>query len=104
MENTIDSLLNQVKEVTYYEMNWHTFEDLVKLVYGHEFEFVADIECGNDSDHTFSGNGELSDYEVKELNKFKETGEYSYISRTLLNALISLQILKPGMYLITVSW
>jgi hypothetical protein len=104
MENTIDSLLKKITEVTYYEMDWHTFEDLVKIVYGHEFEFVADRECGNDSEHTFSVNGNLDEYQVGYLNLFKETGEYSFMSGTLLNALVSLGILKPGMYLINVSW
>lgn len=44
-----------MKKTVYIEMDYYEFEELVEKHFGvKNYEFVADIECGNDSSHTFN--------------------------------------------------
>jgi len=90
---------------TYFEVDWHDFEDLVKKVYGQDYEFVADQECGNDSSHTFSASSkELDEYEAERVKEFKDTGEYNYLAGELFNDLCRQGKIEEGSYIVNVCW
>lgn len=90
---------NIVIELEYYE-----FQDLVKKQYGHDFSFVADQECGNDSSHQFIINGIIDDYEEGELQLFKDDGVYNLLANVLLNDLANRGVIEKGNYIISVCW
>lgn len=101
-----------MKKVEYCEMEWYDFEGLVKEVYGYEYEFIADKECDNDSDHAFNNitkkpfdpGNVLDQYDIKQLENFKQTGKYCGIYYILLRDLVNNDKLPEGNFLITVSW
>jgi len=94
-----------VKKVLYCAMEYGEFEDLVKKEYGQDYEFVPDIECGNDSDHSYSiEKEELDSWDAKSIEEFKSTGKYSFMARRLLQDLVNNDKLPEGDFLITVSW
>lgn len=90
---------------TVYRGDWHAFERLVKRHYGQDFDFVADEECGNDSDHRFHmPKYPLDKWEAERLAEFKATGRGTFLSRTLLQDLVNRDVIPEGTYLIQVSW
>jgi hypothetical protein len=94
-----------MKKVEYYEMSYRELEELVKKTYGQYYSFVADIECNNDSEHSFDvDNTELLLDEKASLEDFITTGNYFYIINTLLNDMSLKGIIPYGNYLITVCW
>lgn len=96
-----------MKKVEYYTMEWYDFEGLVKEIYGYKYEFVADKECSNDSDHAFNNIMKKPfsfNYDIEQLEKFKQTGEYCGIYYTLLQDLVNNDKLPEGNFLIRVSW
>jgi hypothetical protein len=84
--------------------------------FGQEFNFVADQECSNDSDHSFNVTGKrfnaetkeyepgIGDYDRKEVEAFRETGNYYFLASTLLEYLCVEGKVEPGEYLIEVCW
>lgn len=93
-----------MKQVTYTEMDYCEFEQLVKTTYGHDYEFPEDIECGNDSEHTYEVTGELDEWDRQKLQEFVQSGKYLYLAPRLLNDLVARGKLPKGRYLITVCW
>lgn len=91
---------------TFYCLQYGDFEDLVKKQYKqYDYNFVADIECGNDTDHTYSGiTGLIDGYNAGKLYKFKKTGEYVRLAEGLLQDLVRRGTLPAGDYLISVCW
>jgi hypothetical protein len=86
-------------------IHYYEFEKIVKEHYGQEYEFVADVECGNDSDHTYKiEKEELSKWNTEDLTEFKLTGKYGWLARTLFQDLVNKDILQPGAYVVQVSW
>lgn len=90
---------------TIHKTEYHELDSFIEAVTGHTYECVASEEWSNDSQHRFDVDGILADYEQKEWDKFKKTGEEkSYGLRTILDGLVKDGHLKPGIYLITVCW
>jgi hypothetical protein len=103
MERTLATL--KATTVTRFEVDCYDFDDFVKEIYGQEYEFVPDIECGNDSQHSFTAKKSvLNKWDLEKLNKFSKTGEYSYLAHALFTDLVNRDILPEGDYLIRVSW
>lgn len=87
-------------KVQYFDM-----DEFIEEATGHTYEVVASEEWGNDSQHRFAIDGKLGDYEQKEWDQFKKTGECgTYFLRTILNGLCADKFIKPGNYLISVCW
>jgi hypothetical protein len=95
---------------SYHKIEYGDFESIVQAVYDQEYEFVADVECGNDSEHSFTDvtKGSLDKYgpyDRQTLEEFKSIGKYGYgTARILLNDLVDQELIPEGNYLITVSW
>ena len=81
------------------------FDSFIERVYGQEFEVVAAEEIGNDSQMLFSNiTGKIDSSEEDKLKEFRKSGEYSYLSRTLLEDLCRQGHIEPGHYLISISY
>lgn len=95
-----------MEKVFYIVMDDQEFNDLVKKTYNQDYEFVADMECGNDTQHTFEdiNINPLSEYEQEEIAEFKSSGDTNYSARTLLTDMYINGVVEPGNYLITVCW
>jgi hypothetical protein len=95
-----------VKKTVFIEMDYYEFEELVEKHFGrNDYEFVADVECGNDSSHTFNIKKEpLDTWGRKEFDEWKLTGKGRYLASHILTELVNMGILDEGEYLINVSW
>ncbi len=91
---------------TIHEMDYSDFDRLVTEVYGHEFEITAAQELGNDSAWTGEGRkGYNEKYNLTHyVEKFKKTGDYGYITSSILNDLVDQGYLPEGEYVIEISW
>lgn len=90
---------------TVINVEYHDLDAFILAVTGHHYECVANEEWGNDSQHRFGVNGNLSDFEQKDWDKFKATGEEeTYLLRTILDGLCKEGHLAPGTYIISVCW
>lgn len=96
-----------------YTIDYNEFEKLVKDTYKQDYNFVADMECSNDSEHLFRDIGNeslyvenkiLSKWEIQDINTFIKTGRYCHMAETLLEDMAMKKVLPPGNYLIEVSW
>jgi len=96
------------KEVSYIEVDYGDFENLVAETYGvNNCSFPACEECNNDTSHDYSvSKGEtLDDYEKKRLQKFIDNdGTKCYTARILFVDLYNKGLIPHGNYLVQVSW
>ena len=91
---------------TIISVDYADLEQEVEAAYGHEWSFVADVECGNDTTHAFNGIGVgvIGAYDREALDKFIMTGKGQFLARLLLNDLVRANKIAPGDYLVRVSW
>ena len=96
----------QAKSHTVIEVNYGALEREVKKAYSHEWSFVADQECHNDTYHLFNGidGADIDRNDLYNLNKFIMIGQGQYLARILLNDLVRTGRIEPGDYLVHVSW
>lgn len=107
----------KTKELSVILVEYGDLEDLIKETFGHEFSIPEDLECNNDTYHlfrnitehvgvTFFNNGSSfkADWTIDDLNEFKEAGNHNGLLRTILEELCRLGKIKPGHYLVNVSW
>lgn len=93
------------KKETFFTVNYSDFEELVKKLYGIEYRFAAFEECSNDTVHAFYRvNGNLSYYELEDLEDFKSGEKQSFMASILLADLCKQGYIEPGNYLIDVCW
>lgn len=74
---------------------------------GHqEYSFVATEECGNDSDHKFSIDGELDEWDIESIDKVIAEKNFVHTpsNYAMLNYLCSKGVIEAGDYLIRVCW
>jgi hypothetical protein len=93
-------------EVSYWELDWHDFEQIVQEVYSvTDYDFVSDVECYNDSEHSYSTDltyWDSSDDDT--LKDFVQGKEYYSIARVLIQDLARKELIPKGNILISVSW
>lgn len=101
------------KKLEVYILEYDDFDKLVKTTYNQDYNFAADMECGNDSEHLFRNIGNeslyvenkiLSKWELEDINTFIKTGIYCHMAETLLEDMAMKKVIPPGNYLIEVSW
>lgn len=104
-----------MKTVTYTEIDSYELEGLIKEHLGIDYDgFVADLECGNDSKHTFDMaiykfGGENNDqFETgyrHEIKEYEEYGENQYARPAYYIAkLVEKGVLPEGKILVSVCW
>lgn len=81
-------------------------EEFITKVYGlKEWSFVADQECGNDSQHSFDVDGKVEEYDLEEIKEFQEKKVQSqFLTPVLLNDCCAKGLIEKGEYLIRVCW
>ena len=95
----------KIKRAEYFIVDYSALEEFVEKEYGQEFNFVIDTESSNDTCKSFSVQKEKIDqYNLEAIAQFRESGEGSYITQTLLTDLCNRDRIPEGNYLITVSW
>jgi len=87
-------------------VDYSEIDQLAHKVYGHEFNMAEDQESTNYSYKLFMNiNGQgIDDYDQKKLDEFKSTGAHNFLADTLLKDLCRQGHLKPGNYLVDISW
>ena len=86
-------------------VEYHELDTFIEAVTGHHYDCVCNEEWSNDSQHRFYVDGKLSDYDQKDWDKFKKTGEEeTYSLRNILNGLVADGHLAAGIYVISVCW
>ena len=94
----------KVRTATTHYVNAENLEEYVLMVYGQEYNFVADQECGNDSEHHFLVTGTVGPYEEESIQDFIKDGSYSFIAQALLDDLCRELLLEQGEYIVEVCW
>lgn len=90
---------------TVFSMEYRELEQLIEKTYGHMFEYVADVECGNDCAQTYTLQKEpLGDYELARVTEFKSTGRGQWIVYALMQDMVNKEVLEAGDYVVEVSW
>jgi hypothetical protein len=93
--------------VTVHEVGYTDLEVFVQAQYpgAREYSFVADQECGNDSDHTFSVEAApLDAYDRGRVDEFAAGKHRSYLTGAILNDLCHRGLIPAGTYLVKVCW
>lgn len=93
-------------EKTYNVVDYHEVEKAIQDFYGiDEFSVPCDLETSNDTNHSFTIDGKLDQYDLVDLAEFKKELKQTYWRTPLLmNDLCRNDIIPPGDYLISVSW
>jgi len=65
------------------EIDYNDLEAEVKKTWGHTWEFVADQECINDSQHSFTIDGKIDEYNLSQLERFVKTGQGIFLKNKL---------------------
>lgn len=87
------------------DIDYGDFDIFVSEYYQKDFEVSADLESANDSTHSFNiSKAPLNKYEIEEIEKFKEKGEYRYITSILLQDLVNNDKIPEGKIQINISW
>lgn len=88
---------------TYSEVGHADLERFVLEVTGVRFDVVSDLECGNDTSHTFLNVVGKVDDEVM-LRSFLAGRGADFFTENLLNYLVREGYLAAGHYVVNVSW
>lgn len=97
-----------VQTRTIHKVSWSDLERLVNDTYGFggEWDFVANEECGNDSDHSFSTERKLMSFQEESLAKFVAGDPWAlqFDTNTIITDLANRGLIPHGEYLVGVSW
>jgi len=95
---------------TVYRANCIDVEEFIQKFYENpEYRFVADmkspsIKPSKGISHIFGVDGKLDDRERKKVEEFRRGTPKTWMARVLLNDLCRQKIIKPGEYIVDVSW
>jgi hypothetical protein len=95
---------------TVHRVNAFDLEKAIQDEYGvKEFDVVADLESSNDVSHTFSTSKskehlKLKQYDKEDITNFQATGNYFFLTGTLLQDMTERDLIPEGNYLVKVSW
>lgn len=92
------------RRVEYYALRYTELECYFKKVYGHEYEIPPGEEFGPGSLEEDIESEPLDEYDTKQLNKFKKTGEGNFLLRILMTDCCNMGLLPAGKYIIDVTW
>lgn len=94
---------------TFHTVDYSDLQEFIRNEFGRpDYSLPADIECSNDSSHTFSvGSDEwhlLDEYDIERVEEFKIGKHVDYITGPLLQHLYEMGQIPAGEYLVLVSW
>lgn len=103
MENQKPQLKFDIEIIN--KVDYNDLDTFVQNVLGFkDYEFACVQESGNDSSNEFNLDGKMREYDLKIIEEWKAGKTPNYSNRQVLNYLVSEGYLKPGNYLINVSW
>lgn len=89
----------------YYVVDYLDLEKEIEATYGRNFNVTADLECANDTTHSFVVKRKpLSKWDEKELRRFVNGENPSYILHTLMQDLVNREAIPAGNWLVEVYW
>lgn len=94
----------KTKVVTFFEVDYSDLEEFIKQEYGQEFNVACDQEACNDSCEEVSVNGDIREYQERNIQEFKDTGIHSYLLHALMNDLARQGKISKGEYKVDISW
>ena len=91
-----------MQEVSYIKIPYHEFEDLVHthIPSAAKYEFPSDEECSSGTMRRYHVDGKLSQGSLRDI----ESGRVSFMAQHYFDKLCADGIIKPGTYLVDVSW
>lgn len=95
--------LNYSSKITHH-VDYRDLEEYIKEVFGFDYEIAAAEECGNDTALHFNIDGEVDEYDAKDLEKLKSGEWVPYRTRMLLNVMAKNLTIPAGDYIVKVSW
>jgi len=99
-----------MKTVTYTEMDYNEFEQLVHSTFGvPNWEYVPDEELSNDTTQTYNDIKKTDcekwhDFDWKDWVAFLEQRKTRYMAQRIIERLVHLGKIPEGNLLINVSW
>lgn len=99
-----------IQQKTILNVDSYDFETFVHEIYPNcQYEFQADMECGNDTQHSFDGidgtNGVLGwKWDEPKIEQFKRGEWIGYFTRVILEDLCRNGHIPAGDYLISISY
>jgi len=94
--------------VVVYETDYWKFDRMIEQAFGQDFNFVADQEARNDTQHVFDLREEymyrMDEYDMADVAAFQLTGEGNCMADKLLRHLVRSYQLPKAKYIINVSW
>jgi hypothetical protein len=100
----MNELKAEVKKVL--TVQYRDLEEFVAASWDVAWSFVAAEEAGNDTEHLFTIDGHVDDYDQKILNGFfHNPSDRSYPgARIVLNELAAHGLIERGDYIVKVCW
>jgi hypothetical protein len=93
-----------VSEELTLKVDYNDLSEYIKHIYGKEFDIIDDQEKGNDSLCDVRVTGKLDKYAKDSLEKWLKTGRHSYLLSAVMNDLCDKKLIKPGYYVVYISW
>jgi hypothetical protein len=86
------------------KMSSNELDGIVSSIYKQDFEFVCAEEACNDREYFYQDILKDKVLFPEDIQKFKDTGEYMYMTRAILQDMVNNGKIPEGSYLICVSW
>lgn len=95
-----------MRKIEVIEIGYRELEALIEAAFGVlEVEIVPMMEWNNDSEHLFNVDGEMDEYDNKDVDEFIiDPQKARWCLRAILNRMAVEGKLEKGKYLITVCW
>lgn len=99
-------MILKCKKETVFSVEYYDLDKFIKDEFGFdEFEVVAIEELNNDSVKSIIVNGNLYEWDEKDIKNILESKEPKmYRTGLLMNYLCKIGKIQPGKYIIKVSW
>jgi hypothetical protein len=95
----------EITKETINSIDYGDLEEFIKQVYNiKDYSFVLIQECGNDSSHEFTADGEIDEFDLEDAAKIRSGEIDLYQNSLLLNCLVADGYIPKGDYVIRVCW
>jgi len=105
-ELTQENFNETFKRESVYRTSYDKLDEFINAMLGQDFELVADQELNNGTSWTtdVSSRDSLGMGDLRELDKFLDSGEYRGIAYQLMQYMYEKGMLHAGKYIVDVNW
>ncbi len=98
--------LQTFESVAVYRTTDDKLNRFVQAMFGHDYEFVADLEMNNDTSWTTSVGPKdtLGGSSLQNISEFIENGSYSRLAHQLMQYMYDKGMITEGEYIVEVCW